>query len=76
MVRKTVVKDSAISTIAKDFLAGILLSNSALLQKVNTICSAMSSIGGFISFLISGFDKNWFDGRFKINITSFKRSYL
>ena len=76
VVRKTVVKDSAISTIAKDFLAGILLSNSALLQKVNTICSAMSSIGGFISFLISGFDKNWFDGRFKINITSFKRSYL
>ena len=76
VVRKTVVKEGTITIIAKDFLSGILLSNSVLLKKVNTICSAVSSIGGFVAFLISGFDKNWFDGYLRINIASFRKGYL
>ena len=76
IVNKTIVKDSMIDVIAKDFLSSILLSNTILLKYVNIICSALSSIGGFLAFVIAGFDKYWFDGYLKINIYSFRRKYL
>ena len=76
VVRNTVVKESMVTAIAKDLLSGILIGNNQLLKKVNTICSAVSSIGGFLAFIISGLDKNWFDGYLRINIFTFKRRYL
>lgn len=76
IIKKTIVKDSLITTVTKDFLSGILLSKTKLLKRVNTICSAISSIGGLLAFFISGLDKNWFDGYLRLNIPVFRKRFI
>ena len=74
-IRKIKNQDSVFTTISSSILSSILCSRYTLLNKISSLYSAFSSIGGFIAFVFDRADGEW-DDYIKINVKNLFKRYV
>lgn len=66
-IKKITNQDSVFKRVASNLLSSILCSRYTLINKISSLHSAFSSIGGFIAFILDKSDGSW-DDYIKFNV--------
>ena len=74
-IKKVKGQESLLKKVASDLFVSMLINESMVLKKLSSLKSAVSSIGGFIAFILDRADGSW-DDKIKFDTNKMLRRYV